>query len=88
MNFKMMGRLMAQILTIESLFMLPALFISLYHNETAAVQGFLYTLALMLVMAAMIVAMGRFNFFMSSCPIKPRFLLTNKLCWSTLQLNI
>ena len=50
MNFKMMGRLMAQILTIESLFMLPALFISLYHGETAATQGFLYTLALMLVL--------------------------------------
>ena len=50
MNFKMTGRLMAQILTIESLFMLPALFISLYHGETAAVQGFLYTLALLLVL--------------------------------------
>jgi len=50
MNFKMMGRLMAQILTIESLFMLPGLFISLYHGESAAVQGFLYTLALMLVL--------------------------------------
>ena len=50
MNFKMMGRLMAQILTIESLFMLPGLFISLYHGESAAIQGFLYTLALMLVL--------------------------------------
>ena len=27
MNFKMMGRLMAQILMIETIFMLPALFI-------------------------------------------------------------
>ena len=50
MNFKMMGRLMAQILTIESIFMVPALFISLYHGETGAVRGFLYTLALMILL--------------------------------------
>ena len=50
MNFKMMGRLMAQILTIESIFMVPALFISLYHGETGAVRGFLYTLVLMILL--------------------------------------
>ena len=50
MNVKMMGRLMAQILTIESIFMVPALFISLYHGETGAVRGFLYTLALMILL--------------------------------------
>ena len=54
MNFKMTGRLMAQILTIESLFMLPALFISLYHGETGAVRGFLYTLALMIVLEGLL----------------------------------
>ena len=50
MNYKMMGRLMAQILTIVSLFMLPALFISLYYGEASAVRGFLWTLALMVVL--------------------------------------
>ena len=50
MNYKMMGRLMAQILTIETLFMLPALFISLYHGESAATQGFICTLILMVVL--------------------------------------
>ena len=50
MNFKMMGRLMAQILMIETIFMLPALFISLYCGEDTAVRGFLYTLALMVVL--------------------------------------
>ena len=50
MNYKMMGRLMAQILTIETLFMLPALFISLYHGESAATQGFICTLILMFVL--------------------------------------
>ena len=59
MNFKMMGRLMAQILTIESLFMLPALFISLYHGEDAAIRGFLYTLALMLVLEGILFLLCR-----------------------------
>ena len=45
MNYKMMGRFIAQILLIEGLFMLPALFISIAMEETAAVQGFLITLA-------------------------------------------
>jgi len=49
MNYKMMGRLTAQILTIESLFMLPALIISLCRGETAAARGFLCTLAILLV---------------------------------------
>ena len=59
MNYKMMGRLMAQILTIESLFMLPALFISLYHVESAATQGFLYTLAVMLVLEGILFLLCR-----------------------------
>ena len=59
MNFKMTGRLMAQILTIESLFMLPALFISLYHSETGAVRGFLYTLALMIVLEGILFLLCR-----------------------------
>ena len=45
MNYKMMGRFIAQILLIEGMFMLPALFISVSMEETAAVHGFLITLA-------------------------------------------
>ena len=45
MNYKMIGRFMAQILSVESLFMLPALIISLCCGEDMAVRGFLYTLA-------------------------------------------
>ena len=59
MNFKMMGRLMAQILTIESIFMVPALFISLYHGETGAVRGFLYTLALMILLESVMFLLCR-----------------------------
>ncbi len=44
MNFKMMGRFIAQILAIEGVFMIPALGISLYCGEAMAVKGFLYAL--------------------------------------------
>ena len=44
MNYKMIGRFMAQILSIEFLFMLPALGISLYLGESNAVTGFLWAL--------------------------------------------
>ncbi len=40
MNFKMMGRFIAQILGIEAFFMLPALAISLYDREVPAIYGF------------------------------------------------
>ena len=44
MNYKMMGRFIAQILTIGAVFMLPALMISLYYREEQAVFGFLVSL--------------------------------------------
>ena len=44
MNYKMMGRFIAQILIIAGVFMLPALAISVYCGETAAVYAFLLTL--------------------------------------------
>ena len=47
MNFKIIGRFIAQILAIEALFMLPALAICLGYAEWNAVRGFLYTLALL-----------------------------------------
>jgi len=40
MNYKMMGRFIAQILSIEALFMLPALGISLFYGEFMAAKGF------------------------------------------------
>lgn len=46
MNYKMMGHFLAQILSIEGIFMLPSLGISLYCGETAAFRGFLDTLLL------------------------------------------
>jgi len=54
MNYKMIGRFIAQILTIESVFMIPALIISLCCGEHNAVVGFLITLAIMLVLEAVL----------------------------------
>ena len=48
MNYKMMGRFLAQILSIEGVFMLPALCISLYCSDAMAVRGFLYTLLIVI----------------------------------------
>ena len=54
MNFKMMGRFLAQIIAIEGVFMLPALGISMGYGEWNAVRGFLYALAIMLVLSSML----------------------------------
>ena len=45
MNYKMMGRFIAQILAIEGVFMLPALILSLCFKETGATYAYLYTIA-------------------------------------------
>ncbi len=52
MNIKMIGRFLAQIMLIESVFMLPALAISLFCGEVAAVHGFLLTLLVLFVLMA------------------------------------
>ena len=49
MNYKMIGRFLAQILSIEALFMVPALFISAGYREWLAVQGFLCAIGLILL---------------------------------------
>lgn len=51
MNFKMMGRFIAQIVAIEAAFMLPALAISLGYGEWSAVQAFAVTEGIMLALA-------------------------------------
>ena len=54
MNYKMMGRFIAQILAIEGIFMLPALCISLYHSEQSAALGFGCAIALDLFLASVL----------------------------------
>jgi len=59
MNFKMMGRFIAQIITIEAVFMLPALGISLYCGEWNAAASFGYTLGIIVALAAVLFALCR-----------------------------
>ena len=54
MNYKMMGKFVAQTLFIETLFMLPALAISLFCRDTMAVQGFLITLGILLAVQGLL----------------------------------
>ena len=49
MNYKMMGRFMAQILSIEGIFMIPALIISLCYGENGVAKAFGWTMLLILV---------------------------------------
>ena len=54
MNYKMIGRFIARILSVEAAFMLPALIISAVGGEQNAVYGFLLTLALMIPVIALL----------------------------------
>ena len=45
MNYKMMGRFLAQILSLEGVLMLPAAAISLYCGDMPALRGFLIAIA-------------------------------------------
>ena len=59
MNYKMMGRFIAQIIGIEAAFMLPALSISLFSREQNAAMGFLYTLGIIFLLAVALFALCR-----------------------------
>ena len=59
MNFKMMGRFIAQILTVEGIFMIPALCISLYCGDAMAVRGFLVTLILIAAISGVLFLLCR-----------------------------
>ena len=54
MNYKMMGRFIAQIVAIEAAFMLPALAISLGYGEFQAAEGFVLTLSIMAFVAGLL----------------------------------
>ena len=60
MNYKMMGRFIAQILFVEGIFMIPALLISLFCGDSMAVRGFVITIALIaaIVLALFLICKG------------------------------
>ena len=59
MNFKMIGRFIGQTVAIEAVLMLPALGISAFFGEWQTVPGFLYTLAIMVVLAGALLLLCR-----------------------------
>ena len=65
MNYKMMGRFVAQTLTAVTVLMIPALAISLCAGEMAAVNGFLMTFAIsaVLIGALFLICKGAPNVF-------------------------
>ena len=54
MNFKMIGRFLAQIIAMEAVFMIPALGISLGYGETNAVRGFLMAMVISICLAGLL----------------------------------
>ena len=59
MNYKMMGRFIGKILMVEGAFMVPALFISLYGRELAAVRAFLWSMAIIFAVAVLLTVLCR-----------------------------
>ena len=54
MNFKIMGRFIAQILTIEGVFMIPAAILCLCYREPGALYGFLIAMAAIAITAGLL----------------------------------
>ena len=54
MNYKMMGRFIAQILAIEGVFMIPAALISVGYGEMNAARSFLITMGIIAVLCAVL----------------------------------
>ena len=54
MNYRMMGRFLAQILAIEGVLMIPAMAISLFDGDGMAVRGFLCSILLAAIIAAVL----------------------------------
>ena len=59
MNYKMIGRFLSRMIAVETVFLLPALFISLYHTEHTAVYAFLITLSIMVLVSGILLAVSR-----------------------------
>ncbi len=54
MNYRMMGKFISRILLVEAVFMIPALLISIFHEETAAVHGFLTGMVITVATASLL----------------------------------
>ena len=59
MNYKMIGRFLSRMIAVEAVFLLPALFISLYHAESTAVYAFFITLTIMVLVCGILFTISR-----------------------------
>lgn len=59
MNYKVLGRFIGRILSLEALLMLPALCISLFNGEGAAVKGFLITIGIIVLLSGILLIFCR-----------------------------
>ncbi len=59
MNYKMMGRFIGKILMVEAVFMVPAMLISLWEREFAAVKAFMWSLAAILLVTGLLMGLCR-----------------------------
>ena len=59
MNYKMIGRFLGLIVSVEAVFLLPALGISLGYGEWIAARSFLITFAIMAAVAGILLWLGR-----------------------------
>ena len=59
MNYKMIGRFLSRMIAVEAVFLLPALFISLYHAESTAVYAFFITLTIMVLVCGTLFTISR-----------------------------
>ena len=72
MNYKMVGRFLAQILTVEGLFMIPAVIIGYVCGEDNAMQALLWSI--------LIICSGglRFKAYLQACG---KWILRKKKVW-------
>lgn len=59
MNYKMMGRFIGQIISLEAVLMIPALLISVYKGESAAAQAFVFSIAIALALGGLLLLICR-----------------------------
>ena len=59
MNYKMMGRFIGHILLVESVFMVPALLISLFKHEQRACVGFVSSLGITMLLSLLLLVLCR-----------------------------
>lgn len=59
MSYKVLGRFIGRILFLEALLMVPALLISLFNSENAAVKGFLITIGIIIAVSVILMILCR-----------------------------